>query len=64
MLEVSQLLRQEPGVMVVDESDGADDESVRSHHGRTDQEVPNEVAKRFRAVFIPLLCNETVEAAK
>ena len=64
MLEVGELLGQEAGVMVVDESDGADHKGVGSNDSGADQAVANQIAESFGAVLVTFVRNEAVEAAK
>jgi len=61
VLEIGELFRQQTSVMVVNERDGADDESIRGNNDRPDKPVANQVAKRFRAVIVALICDERIE---
>lgn len=64
MLEVGEFLGQEAGVMVVDQGDGTDYESVGGDDGGADQPVANEVAEGFGAVLVTLVRDKVVEAPK
>ena len=64
VLNVGKFFRKQARVMIVDERHGADDESVRSDNGRVDQALANQIAKGFGAIFITLVGDKRIEAAK
>jgi len=61
VLEIGELLRQQPGVMIVDEGDRAHDKRLCSDNDRGNEPVPNQVAKRLRAVLVTLVRNERIK---
>jgi hypothetical protein len=61
VLEIGKLLRQQPGVMIVNESDGANDKRVAGHNDRAYEPVTNQIAKRLGPIVVPLVRDERIE---
>jgi len=64
VLQGHQFVRKQARVMIVDQSDRTHDRRFWISHGARDQPVPHQIAKRFGAVRITLLCDEAIEAGQ
>ncbi len=61
VLQFHQLVREQPRVMVINESNGTDDGGVGRLHSGGDKTVADEVAEGFGTVLIALGGDEAVE---
>jgi hypothetical protein len=64
MLQIHQLVGQEPRMMVVDKCDGSHDLCFRRFDGSTHQPIANEVTKCFGPVGVALSRDEMVKAGQ
>jgi hypothetical protein len=64
MLQISQLFRKQARVVVVDESDRADDQGVGPDYSGADKPVSNQVAEGLGAILVSLLGDERVETSQ
>jgi hypothetical protein len=64
VLEFGELFCDAIGVVVVDESDGADDDGIGRRGAFNDQLVADQIAERFRAVGIATVGDRAVEASE
>jgi len=62
MLEIGKLFRQQTGVMVVNESDSANDRGIAGNNDGADEPVTNQIAKGFGAVLVAMVCYERIKA--
>jgi|SRR5947207_12287894 hypothetical protein len=62
MLKIYQSIRQEAGMMIVNQSDGPHYGSTRRFYGSHYKPVPNQIAESLGTICVALLCYELVEA--
>ncbi len=61
VLEIGEFFRQQTRVVVVNESDGADNKGISGDHGGTNESVANQIAKRLRTILVALIRYKRIE---
>lgn len=64
VLDAGELIREQAGVVVVDEGHGGDDGGVARGDGGVDEAVADKVAKGLGAVLVALVGDEAVESVE
>src|SRR6478672_6797316 len=64
VLQFRQLVRQKPGVMIIDQGDTADYESIRIFYGCGNQTIAYQVTEGFGTIGVALAGDEAVKAGQ
>ena len=62
VLKISEFFGEKPGVMVIEQSYGSDDERFRSYNRRSHKPIAYQIPKRLGSVVIAFFSDELVKA--